>query len=145
MRSSELAERLSIRPSLKPSACNRLQCSTAYLRNLSKVRASHIRSTMRKRCRSTELNISRCSPTAPFTMTAGSSALRRPLPHGLVFSCRTSIAYNWELYKVNDDCSEPNDLAAREPKTPRVAGSGSGQKLPNTLRLPLASILRRER
>ena len=33
-----------------------------------------------------------------------------------MFSCRTSIAYNWELYKVNDDCSEPNDLAAREPK-----------------------------
>jgi arylsulfatase A-like enzyme len=25
-------------------------------------------------------------------------------------------SYKWELYKVNDDFSEPNDLAAREPK-----------------------------
>ena len=34
----------------------------------------------------------------------------------LTLSCRTSIATSGKLYKVNDDFSELNDLAAREPK-----------------------------
>ena len=44
-------------------------------------------------------------------MTAGSLHYAAHCP-----SCRTSIRYKWELYKVNDDFSDPNDLAAREPK-----------------------------
>jgi arylsulfatase A-like enzyme len=56
------------------------------------------------------------------------AALRRPLPHGLALSCRTPIRYKWELYKVNDDFSEPNDLAAREPKKLReLQGSVLGR------------------
>ena len=60
--------------------------------------------------------LSRCSPIARSTTTAGMPARRRPPRPGPWErpSCPMVNAYEWELYNLTDDYSQYNDLASKQ-------------------------------
>ena len=58
---------------------------------------------------------SRCSATAPSTTTAGSRPLPRPAAVGARGKPVDFDDDTWELYNIDEDFSEADDLAAKEP------------------------------
>ena len=62
-----------------------------------------------QKCASKLNHLSKNMPWQSTRTTPPADSLRRR-PPGVFSYCE------WELYKVNDDFSEPNDVAAREPK-----------------------------
>ena len=75
----------------------------------------HVR-RCRRRPRRVARSISRCSPTAPSTTTAGSPPRRRRCRRGRSGKTIAVDDYKWELYDLTKDFSQANNLAAKEPK-----------------------------
>ena len=78
-------------------------------------------------------SISRCSATARSTTTDGSPAAATASCHGRPPARASFDNDTWELYNIDEDFSQANDLAKKEPKKlQRPAGSASWLRLPST-------------
>ena len=92
------------------------RCSTASRRSRSRASASPTRSTTPRPRAGAPRSTSRCSSTAASTTTAG---WRPPCPFAPWQSVRGAFDPDkpkWELYNLDEDFSQANDLAAANPE-----------------------------
>ena len=107
------------RRSSKPRASRRRTSSTASGRSRSRASAWPTPSTRRTPTLPppTRPSISRWSPTAESSTTAGTPTRSPPVPPWVLNAPMPDVIdYKWELYNLTEDYSQYNDLAAKMPE-----------------------------